>query len=35
MRASYHKELEAISQALVEMANLAGTAMSRATGALL
>ncbi|MFJ6119815.1 phosphate signaling complex protein PhoU [Streptomyces sp. NPDC092129] len=35
MRASYHKELEAISQALVEMANLVGSAMSRATSALL
>ncbi|MGW2557484.1 phosphate signaling complex protein PhoU [Streptomyces sp. NPDC001635] len=35
MRASYHKELEAISQALIEMANLVGSAMSRATSALL
>ncbi|MGW1530347.1 phosphate signaling complex protein PhoU [Streptomyces sp. NPDC002159] len=35
MRASYHKELEAISQALIEMAILVGSAMSRATSALL
>ncbi|MEE1671537.1 phosphate signaling complex protein PhoU [Streptomyces sp. WAC07094] len=35
MRASYHKELEAISQALIEMANVVGSAMSRATSALL
>jgi phosphate transport system protein len=35
MREAYHKELESISQTLVEMANLVGSAMRRATGALL
>ncbi|MET9914185.1 phosphate signaling complex protein PhoU [Streptomyces sp. NPDC006476] len=35
MREAYRKELESISQALVEMANLVGSAMGRATGALL
>ncbi|WP_369243630.1 phosphate signaling complex protein PhoU [Streptomyces sp. R41] len=35
MREAYHKELESISEALVEMANLVGSAMGRATGALL
>ncbi|MER6421160.1 phosphate signaling complex protein PhoU [Streptomyces sp. NPDC001137] len=35
MREAYHKELESITQALVEMANLVGSAMGRATGALL
>ncbi|MET9915134.1 PhoU domain-containing protein, partial [Streptomyces sp. NPDC006476] len=33
MREAYHKELESISQALVKMANLVGSAMGRATGA--
>jgi len=35
MREAYHKELESISEALVEMANLVGSAMGRATSALL
>ncbi|MET9908763.1 PhoU domain-containing protein, partial [Streptomyces sp. NPDC006476] len=35
MREAYHKELETITEALVEMANLVGSAMGRATGALL
>ena len=35
MRDTYHEELDAISQALVEMANMVGSAMSRATTALL
>ncbi|MFF4257915.1 phosphate signaling complex protein PhoU [Streptomyces sp. NPDC001663] len=35
MRESYHKELDSISEALVEMANLVGSAMGRATSALL
>ena len=35
MRNSYHEELDAISTSLVEMANLVGSAMSRATTALL
>ncbi|MGW1562997.1 phosphate signaling complex protein PhoU [Streptomyces sp. NPDC002144] len=35
MREAYRKELESITQALVEMANLVGSAMGRATGALL
>lgn len=35
MREAYQKELDAISEALVEMANLVGSAMGRATGALL
>ena len=35
MRDGYHEDLDAISAALVEMANLAGSAMSRATTALL
>ncbi|MCH5671032.1 phosphate signaling complex protein PhoU [Streptomyces gilvus] len=35
MRESYHKELESINEALVELANLVGSAMGRATGALL
>jgi phosphate transport system protein len=35
MREAYHKALESITRALVEMANLVGSAMGRATGALL
>ncbi|MBO4253250.1 phosphate signaling complex protein PhoU [Streptomyces griseorubiginosus] len=35
MREAYHKELETITEALVEIANLVGSAMGRATGALL
>ena len=35
MRDAYHDELDRISDSLVEMANLAGSAMSRATTALL
>ncbi|AVH54656.1 hypothetical protein C4B68_01130 [Streptomyces dengpaensis] len=35
MREAYHKELESISEGLVEMANLVGSAMGRATSALL
>ena len=35
MRDTYHDELDAISKSLVEMANLVGSAMSRATTALL
>jgi len=35
MRDSYHEELDAISTSLVEMANMVGSAMSRATTALL
>ena len=35
MREAYHKELESISDALVEMANLVGAAMGRATSAVL
>jgi len=35
MRDTYHDELDAISSSLVEMANLVGSAMSRATTALL
>lgn len=35
MRDGYHEDLDAISASLVEMANLAGSAMSRATTALL
>ena len=35
MRDTYHVELDAISASLVEMANLVGSAMSRATTALL
>jgi phosphate transport system protein len=35
MRDVYHEELDSISSSLVEMANLAGSAMSRATTALL
>ena len=35
MRDTYHVELDAISSSLVEMANLVGSAMSRATTALL
>ena len=35
MRDGYHEDLDAISMSLVEMANLAGSAMSRATTALL
>ena len=35
MRDSYHDELDAISESLVEMANMVGSAMSRATTALL
>ncbi|CAA9323547.1 MAG: Phosphate transport system regulatory protein PhoU [uncultured Frankineae bacterium] len=35
MRDTYHDELDAISAALVDMANLVGSAMSRATTALL
>ena len=35
MRDTYHDELDAISAGLVEMANLVGSAMSRATTALL
>jgi phosphate transport system protein len=35
MRDAYHDELDSISDSLVEMANLAGSAMSRATTALL
>ncbi len=35
MRDSYHEELDAISESLVEMANMVGSAMSRATTALL
>ncbi|MCD9875368.1 phosphate signaling complex protein PhoU [Streptomyces guryensis] len=35
MRAAYHEELESISNGLVDMANLVGSAMGRATGALL
>jgi phosphate transport system protein len=35
VREAYQKELDAISEALVEMANLVGSAMGRATGALL
>jgi len=35
MRDTYHEELDAISSSLVEMANLVGSAMSRATTALL
>jgi phosphate transport system protein len=35
MRDAYHDELDGISDSLVEMANLAGSAMSRATTALL
>jgi phosphate transport system protein len=35
MRDTYHDELDAISGSLVEMANLVGSAMSRATTALL
>jgi phosphate transport system protein len=35
MRNAYHDELDAISASLVEMANMAGSAMSRATTALL
>ena len=35
MRETYHKELESISEALVDMANLVGSAMGRATSALL
>ena len=35
MRDTYHVELDAISKSLVEMANLVGSAMSRATTALL
>ncbi len=35
MRDAYHEELDAISESLVEMTNLAGSAMSRATTALL
>ena len=35
MRDAYHDDLDAISTSLVEMANLAGSAMSRATTALL
>ena len=35
MRDTYHVELDAISNSLVEMANLVGSAMSRATTALL
>ena len=31
MRDTYHDELDAISASLVEMANLVGSAMSRAT----
>jgi phosphate transport system protein len=35
MRDSYHDELDAISESLVDMANMVGSAMSRATTALL
>jgi len=35
MRDAYHEELDGISQSLVEMANMVGSAMSRATSALL
>lgn len=35
MRDAYHEELDRISDSLVEMANMAGSAMSRATTALL
>jgi phosphate transport system protein len=35
MRETYHKKLESISEALVGMANLVGSAMGRATSALL
>ncbi|MEU6260157.1 phosphate signaling complex protein PhoU [Streptomyces sp. NPDC047043] len=35
MREAYHKDLEAISEALVDMAALVGSAMGRATSALL
>lgn len=35
MRDSYHEELDAISESLVEMTNMVGSAMSRATTALL
>jgi phosphate transport system protein len=35
MRDSYHDELDAVSASLVEMANMVGSAMSRATTALL
>ena len=35
MRDGYHEDLDAISTSLVQMANLAGSAMSRATTALL
>ena len=35
MRDAYHDELDAISTSLLEMANMAGSAMSRATTALL
>ncbi len=35
MRDAYHEDLDAISHVLVEMANLVGSAMSRATTALL
>jgi phosphate transport system protein len=35
MRDAYHEELDSISESLVEMANMVGSAMSRATSALL
>ncbi len=35
MREAYHEELASIGDALVDMANLVGSAMGRATGALL
>jgi phosphate transport system protein len=35
MRDSYHEELDAITESLVDMANLVGSAMSKATTALL
>ena len=35
MRDAYHEELDGISESLVEMANMVGSAMSRATSALL
>ena len=35
MRDEYHDDLDSISSSLVEMANLVGSAMSRATTALL
>ncbi|MFP5218165.1 MAG: phosphate signaling complex protein PhoU [Actinomycetes bacterium] len=35
MRDAYHEELDGISSSLVEMANMVGSAMSRATSALL